>query len=181
MIRKGFLAGAAGWLALTGVAVQAQDVRAKQGGDACITAPEAEAFVLVIAPPVLREVARFCESELPASAYLRNSEALLAKFEAASRAAAPGAQAAVAKLMGPSGSSALLPPQDLMPMMLQMVGPMLTEELKAGDCPAYDRVLKLLDPLPADNAAALLITFAQMGTKNDKKPDFPLCPASNGL
>jgi len=177
MIRKGIYATAAAWAALTGTVAQAQDVRPKSAAG-CITAREAEGLMLVVAPAAIREVARFCQSELPGNAYLRSADALIAKYEGASKDAQPGAMEAVAKLGGGKVDSSTA--GMLMPMMTQMVGSMLAKELKAKDCPTYDRILKLMDPLPAENSASLLILVVQLSQEGKKDPEFPVCPFTPG-
>jgi len=177
MIRKGLTATIAGWAALSGVAVQAQDVRPKAAAD-CITASEAEGLILAVAPSALREITRFCGAELPANAFLRDSAPLLAKYEAASKGALPGAAAAIGKLGGGEMNSQIA--GMVMPMMDAMVGSMLTKELKAKDCGTYDRIFKLLDPLPAENGAALLVLILQLSQEGKKDPEFPLCPYAPG-
>ena len=174
MIRKGIFATAAAWAAITGTVAQAQNVRPKSAGTECITAKEAEGLMLAVAPAALREVTGFCKSSLPANAYLRNEGPLIAKYEAASKGAQAGAMAAMSKLGGGELDSSMA--GMLMPMMTQMVGSMLTKELKAKDCPSYDRVFRLMDPLPAENGAALLILIVQLSQNGKKDPEFPLCP-----
>ena len=178
MIRKGIFATAAAWAALTGTVAQAQDVRAKNAGTECITAKEAEGLMLAVAPAAIREVAGFCKTALPANAYLRNQGPLIAKYEAGSKGAQAGATAAMGKLSGLPLDSSM--GAMLMPMMTQMVGALLTKELKARDCPTYDRALRLIDPLTAENGAALLILIVQLAQNGKKDPEFPLCPLTPG-
>ena len=172
MIRKGFLAGAATWLALTGVAVQAQSVLPKVSVHACISSGEAQGLALVLAPLAMREVVHFCGPKLPATAYFNHSDALLAKLQAASARAAPGARGAIAKLLGGSDATVDL----FMPALDTMMAPMLAKELKAAECPTYDHIASLLDPMPAENTAELLITIAQLAQKDKQDPKFPICP-----
>lgn len=174
MIRKGFLAGAAAWLALTGVAVQAQSVLPKAPGGECVTNSEAEALALTLAPMAMREVVHFCAPRLPATAYFNHSEALLAKLQTASARAAPGARGAIAKLLG--GHANDLSIELVIPAVDAAIAPMLTKALKAADCPTYDHIASLLDPLPAENTAELIIMIAQLAQRDKPDSKFPICP-----
>lgn len=176
MIRKGFLAGAAAWLALTGVAVQAQSVLPKAPGGACITGTEAQGLALTLAPIAMREVVRFCAPQLPANAYLNHSEALLAKLDAAAAHAAPGARGAIGKLLGAGGNSSAATLDMVMPALTTMIGPLLSKELKPAECPVYDHIASLLDPMPAENTAELFVTIAQLAQQDKPDSKFPICP-----
>jgi peptidoglycan biosynthesis protein MviN/MurJ (putative lipid II flippase) len=175
MIRKGFLAGAAAWMALTGMAAQAQSVLPKTKGGECITSTEAEGLALTVAPLVTREVVRFCAPKLPANAYLNHSEALLARLDAAAAHSEPSARGAVAKLMNAQGAGGM-PLDMVMPALTTVVGPMLSKALKADECPIYDHVASLLDPMPAENTAALIVTIAQLADRDKPDSKFPICP-----
>jgi hypothetical protein len=173
MIRKGFTAAAAAWLALAGTAAHAQKQASKP--EECITAPEAEAFFLAISPVLLRHLTDFCAKELPASSYLFSNPNYMPKFKTAATLAMPGAEVAMRKLVGhdmPDGMTL----EGMMPMMDTVMGGMITDELKPKDCVVIDGLMSALDPLPAENLARTFILFAQIGIADKPDSDFPLCP-----
>ncbi|URW76621.1 hypothetical protein M9980_05260 [Sphingomonas donggukensis] len=144
----------------------------------CVPQREAEALVLNLGSTLVGSTAATCSPTLPANAYLRRSVApLTAKFAATSDAAWPLAREALRKIAGPDVSP-MLDSELARPMVTAMVAPMLAQQINAQDCPAIDRVLALLDPLPARNTAALIVTIVEIAGRNRKaaRPPFTLCP-----
>ncbi|MFD1787288.1 hypothetical protein ACFSC3_06865 [Sphingomonas floccifaciens] len=147
---------------------------------ACIPQPDAEALFLALAPAMIGSVAATCAPVLPANALLRRSVAsLTAKYSAESDAAWPRAKEGLRKLLGPQGGQ-MVDSELARPMVTSMVAPLLAKEVKAKDCPNIDRVLTLIDPLPAKNTAALVVTLLDMSgaarPKSGRKADLVLCP-----
>lgn len=149
---------------------------------ACIPQPEAEALFLALAPAMIGSVAATCAPVLPANAILRRSSAALtAKYAAESEVAWPRAKEGLRKLLGPDGGQ-MVDSELARPMVTAMVAPMLAKEVKAKDCPNIDRVLTLIDPLPARNTAALIVAILDMSgqarAKPGRKAGLSLCPAA---
>ncbi|HET9509824.1 MAG TPA: hypothetical protein VFO80_01630 [Sphingomonas sp.] len=147
---------------------------------ACIPQPEAEALFLALAPAMIGSVAATCAPTLPASALLRRSvDRLTAKYATESDAAWPRAKEGLRKLLGPQGGQ-MVDSELARPMVTSMIAPMLAKEVKAKDCPNIDRVLTLIDPLPARNTASLVIALMDMSgaarAKPGRRTDFVLCP-----
>ncbi len=136
--------------------------------------------MLALAPTLISSVAATCAPSLPANALLRaRSGQLAAKYAAESDAAWPRAREALRALVGPQGSQ-LVDSELARPMVTAMVAPMLAKEVKAKDCPNIDRILTLIDPLPAKNTAALVVALLDMSgaakPKAGRKADLVLCP-----
>ncbi len=136
-----------------------------QAQEQCIPQREAEALFLALAPTVIASVATTCAPVLPPNALLRRSVGpLTAKFAAESDAAWPAAKEGLRKLVGPEASQ-MVDSELARPMVTAMIAPMLAKDVKAKDCPNIDRILTLIDPLPAKNTAALVVAILDMSGK----------------
>ncbi len=132
---------------------------------------------------MLTSVAGTCGPLLPANALLRRPVGqLTAKYAADSEAAWPRAKEGLRKLLGPQGG-AMVDSELARPMVTSMIAPILAREVKAKDCPNIDRVLKLIDPLPAKSTAALVIALLDISgatkPKAGRRADFTLCPRTS--
>ncbi|SOB87866.1 hypothetical protein SAMN06297144_3004 [Sphingomonas guangdongensis] len=144
----------------------------------CLPVREAEALVLNLGPTLIDATVTTCTPALPAGAYLRRSGATLsARFARQNDASWPLAKEALRKIVGPSGAS-LLDSEIARSVVPAMVAPLVTQEIKAKDCPVIDRLLGQLDPLPAANTAALLVTVMQLAQAEQRtRPGQPrICP-----
>ncbi|WP_294298128.1 hypothetical protein [uncultured Sphingomonas sp.] len=149
----------------------------------CIPQPEAEALFLALAPAMIGSVAATCAPTLPANALLRRPvDQLTAKYTAESETAWPRAKEGARKLLGSQGGQ-MVDSELFRPMVTSMIAPMLAKEVKAKDCPNIDRVLTLIDPLPAKNTAALVVTLLDISgatkPKAGRRADFTLCPRTS--
>lgn len=171
LVRKAAMAAGAS-LALIATAAQAQQAAQR----VCVPPREAEALLLVLAPEMLRQVGTRCAPTLPAGALLKRSDGrLVAKYQAEVAAAMPLARQALKKITGPDAAG--LMDSDLGPaMVVATMAPMLAAEIKPADCPAIDKVLGYIEPLPAKNTAGLLATILQLASDKDKKSKLPICP-----
>ncbi len=149
---------------------------------ACLTGPEAEAITQVALPEIIRDAGRVCAS-LPATSLLRRpSGAFIAKYETEADRAWPTARAAIGKLSDPA-ITPLLDSNFARPLVTSLVAPQVTGRLQASDCPTLDRLVTLLEPLPAKNTAGIVVATLQYlkaerakGKRNDI-PDLPVCTA----
>lgn len=171
---KALAAAAALFATLAAPVAQAQSAQ-------CVTPREAEALFLYVAPDLIRTTTALCSPRLPANAFLRTANGrLTAKYRAESAAAWPGAKAALLKIVGPDAGQ-MLDSQFAGAMVSSIVAPLVGTAVKPADCPVVDRVLAQMDPLPARNTAALLVTFAQLADRERRAGDaqamqLPLCP-----
>jgi hypothetical protein len=163
---------AALWLGLAATGAHAAQVAAKP----CVPAADAEALFLSLAPDMLRQIGTKCAATLPATALIRRTGGpFLAKYDAAAPAAWPGAKQALVKILGPQSTEMMN--TEMGPSLVKsMMAPMLAEEIKPKDCPAIDRVLTNIEPLPPRNAAALVVTLLQLSSGNKRDGKLPICP-----
>lgn len=169
-IRKLFAAAALWCGALAATAAHAADT--------CVPAPEAEGLFLFVAPTLINTVSTTCAPSLPRGALLRDGvPRLTAKYASESEAAWPQARSAIGKIAGPDAAQ-LLSGDTGKAMVPALVGPLLAKEIKPADCPAINRVLTQIDPLPAKNTAALIVTIVDLASrkKADKPGGFTICP-----
>lgn len=159
-------------------ALAATAAQAQQAAKPCLPPQQAEAVMLVVAPTLVRSVAAKCTTALPANAYLvRSAPQLAGKFEAEAPAAWPQATNALKTLAG-ADVAGLADSTLMRAALVEAIGAKLGEEIKVKDCAAIDRVLALLDPLPARNSAALIVTIVELSQRDAKpgaKRDLVIC------
>lgn len=145
----------------------------------CVSAGEAEALITSILPETIEQLGATCAGQLPPGALLRQPPAaLIARYRADADTAWPGAQRAVQRLAG-NDVGGLLSGNLARPLIASLLAPAITRAVQPGDCPAYDRIITLAQPLPPRNLAGLLVAAWQLGDAR-KKPD-PNAPARGGL
>lgn len=165
MMSKRLAAVAALGAALATPAAQAAQLRP------CLAPAEAQAFVTLVAPEAIRQVAMTCSASLPAGAVLRrDSEALARRFEAAAPDALPLAQGALQKMVG----TAIPDPALIGPLVKTLVGPLIAAKLKPQDCATIDRALGLIEPLPTGNMAGLIMLGVELAAKEQSA--LVICP-----
>ena len=165
--------------ALLAVALVASPATAQ---NACLTGPEAEAITQVALPEIIRDAGRVCAALPPTSLLRRPSGAFIAKYDAEADRAWPAARAALGKLSDPAVAP-LLNSNFARPLVTSLVAPQVTGQLQASDCPTLDRLVTLIEPLPARNTAGIVVATLQYlkaerarGKRNDI-PDLPVCAA----
>lgn len=169
-------AGAAS-LALLGNAASAAAAKPEQ----CLTQAEVSNLALVVLPEAIRAAGTACAQTLPATALIRqDSSPLLSKYTAEADRAWPSAKLALGKLGGLGGTSLL--DSDLARTMIStLLSAKIAESVKPKSCASIDRIVTLLEPLPAHNAADLLATILQLTADDDlakgKPAPIPLCPS----
>ncbi|MEN3747771.1 hypothetical protein TPR58_11380 [Sphingomonas sp. HF-S3] len=178
MIRKGFIAVAATWAALTATVAHAQTL----GGRAipCLDAPEAEAVMLLIAPGAIRGVTQACGPYFVSSAFLPGAggRAMLGRYEQAARNAEGAAGSGIAKLLGLPPAAAAVPGSSAgFASLAQMMVLGNLERVDTVRCYAMDGLFRALDPLPPRNLASVLTLVAELGSKEQQKPlPITICP-----
>lgn len=168
------LAGIAAVMAMaTSSQAQAQGVRN------CVTPQEAEALVLFVAPELIRQVGARCAGVLPATAIVRQpGGAFLARYEAEAERIWPQARGAIDKLSGAQATQ-LLGSAFAAPLVASLVAPMIVGNVEPADCPAIERAVTLMQPLPPRNVAGLVVLFAQADAASPRpQMRLPLCTAS---
>jgi len=148
----------------------------------CLNQAEAESIALVSLPVIIRDAGRVCAA-LPATSLLRRTSGpFIARYDAEADRAWPAARQAIAKLSDPS-VELLLMSDYARPMLTSLFAPQITGRLQARDCPTLDRLVTLLEPLPARNIAGIVVATLQYikaeharGAMRDA-PDLPICAA----
>ena len=148
----------------------------------CVTDAEAQAFASVAMPEIVRETGRVCAARLPAASLVRRQTgAFLAKYDTEADRAWPVARGAIVKLSDPT-ISLLLQSDYARPLITSLLVPQLVGRIAVADCPVIDRLITLLEPLPARNTAGIVVvTLRYLKAEKAKGrqvdvPDLPLCP-----
>lgn len=163
--------------ALIATPVQAQGASTAR----CLNDAEAQSVVLVAMPAILRDAGRVCAALPPSSLLRRTSGPFIAKYDAEADRAWPAARTAIGKFIDPSASTLLLGSDYARPLLTSIVAPQITGKIQPDDCAPLDRVMTQIEPLPARNAAILVVTVLQFMKAQRAKgamrdvPDLPLC------
>lgn len=172
------------WKALTAMlamtALPAQAVAASAEG--CLPREEAETLFTAMLPSFVETLHERCAASLPATAPLAVDGRVQAeRYAAAADAARPSAEAIAARMLADQGEDAL-PPEMTETLGLAMFEAALTAtlagEMDAEACVTADRFFAALRPLPAANAASLLVLFLEIGQRDEAPPEatpFRLC------
>lgn len=167
--------------ALAAVALLASPAVAQQR---CITGPEAEALTLVALPEIIRETGTVCAAQLPPTSLVRRtSSPLLNRYQAEAERAWPAARGAIVKLSDPA-VDALLDSEFARPLLTSLLVPQIVGRIAVRDCGTIDRLVALLEPLPARNTAGIVVeTLRYLKAEKARRgvaavPDLPLCKAS---
>ena len=149
-----------------------------QSATTCLTSSEAEALVTYGLPSAIRAMTVKCAAVLPATtALVQSGPIIAARYQGDADRAWPVARVAFDKasgfhltsLLGETGAKGLVD---------SAFGAGLAEKVKSDDCSKVDRMINILEPLPAKNMAMLitaLIEFRSAG-KPSKLP-LNLCSA----
>lgn len=139
----------------------------------CLTPREFTALSTYALPSVIGGTTRTCSANLPATAFLPQHGNELAQRYAVGKAKAwPDAKAAFLKMSGATNPEAAqlfgtMPDDSLQPIADAALTGIVAAKLKPETCPTVDRVLALLSPLPAENAAELIALATGLTAKAD--------------
>lgn len=120
---------------------------------------------------------RRCSTNLLPDGYAKSNATMLrAKFADGSDEAWPAAKAAMMQMTAEdagdmSAMFEMMGDDALRPFVDGLVEGMVSQEIKSDDCESIERGLEILDPLPADNIAALLGFVVEMGQKEEAEDD----------
>ena len=154
-MRKFTLAAGVAVLAMSAAPVAAQSPQRSEA--------EVTATMRYLLPHIVSGIATRCSTELSPDGYLeQNSERLIAKFQdGVDENWAVAKPVLIDMAMRNSSKSkganlySVLPDETLKSVVDTMVPATLAEKVKPKDCGMAERILENLDPLPADNLAAL--------------------------
>ena len=123
---------------------------------------EVSALARVAMPRAFQSLQQKCSPILPLNSYIfANGDELLYRLQGASAGAWPQARGAIIRLVtreNPQIAALLnaMPPESLQPFVDELIAGMVSTKLETGRCEQIDRILELLDPLPAENLAELI-------------------------
>jgi hypothetical protein len=137
----------------------------------CITPEEAGAMAVTLLPEMVDSVARRCQPQLGAGAFLGQQGA--AEWSARLRRDAgpmrPLALQGVAKFGGSDSLPAGMNPEVTFTFISQMVANLLANDLPAESCADLDAIARSLSPLPASNLAMLVGASARLIAANEAR------------
>ena len=137
----------------------------------CLSKTEARSLLTYALPQVISGTGKRCQSQLPASSYLRTHGAeLQARYAAQKTRYWPDARAAFLKLSSAKDAqfgelTRKLPDESLRPMVDIAVEGMVEQNIKLKSCDKIDLALDLLSPLPPENTAGLIALFVEIGAQ----------------
>ncbi|MCL6697504.1 hypothetical protein LZ496_01715 [Sphingomonas sp. NSE70-1] len=145
----------------------------------CLSEVEGAAVMAAVLPDLIDGLRDKCAAHLPAKAFLTsNADAMVGKFRVVADERWPTAKLAFARIAGQEDMADKLPDEYFKPMLGAMVGAELVKDVKADDCPAIDRVVENLSPLPAENVAALIGAILMLANdEKDQDNSLPMCKA----
>lgn len=148
-----------------------------QSARACLTQPEAEALVTYALPSAIRAMTTKCTPVLPATtALIQSGPIIAARYQIEADKAWPVARLAFDKVSGLDLTGTLGEPA-ARGLIEAAFGTGLAEKVKSEDCPKVDRLVDILEPLPARNMAMLVTTLMELGSaEKHKKSPLQMCP-----
>jgi hypothetical protein len=148
-----------------------------QSAKSCLTQPEAEALVTYALPSAIRGITAKCAPVLPATtALIQSGPIIAARYQFEADKAWPVARVAFGKVSGLDLAGAFGEPA-ARGLVDAALGAGLAEKVKPEDCPKVDRLVDILEPLPARNMAMLVTMLMEFGNaeKRNKSP-LRMCP-----
>lgn len=169
------LKAAATLAALSAISGQAT---AQIGQQKCLTPTEAEAVTTYLLPDLVRTLAKRCAVALPPTASLIQSGTIVAaRYQVEADAAWPAARSGFDKLTG-LPISTMLGERGLKPLLGPFLETGATTNIKSDDCAKADRLVDILQPLPARNMAMLIVTLSEFGSAKTARWPVKICPNS---
>lgn len=153
----------------------------------CLSEDEVNGLVGYALPSVIDGAMRACKPHLSSNGYFatRGSE-FLTRYSARKDQNWPVAKGAFLKLGGAKDAQMVntiksLPDSALQPFVEGMVSEMVGGEIKASQCTAIERGVRILAPLPPENTAELIAFVVVLADKpkNGKPSAMPICKAAN--
>lgn len=134
-----------------------------QTAKACLTQAETEALAIYTLPSAIRAATGKCMATLQATAALiQSGPVIAARYQFDADKAWPDARAAFDKAAGME-LTRLLGEVAAKSLVDSAIGTGLAGRLKANDCNKVDRMIDILEPLPARNMAMLMVAFLEFG------------------
>lgn len=173
-------------LAAASIIVSFPALAIAQTAKQCLTPKEAQGLISFVLPDVIAGVASKCAPSLSPKSYLStNGAELAARYRVAAAPNWPAAKQAMRKIIElDKDMMAALPDEALKGFFGAGVSTAIVKDIEPPQCSDIDRVLQVIDPLPAESMTALagiLLEFsarpkAQALQKKSNMP-FTICPA----
>ncbi|MFM2100039.1 MAG: hypothetical protein RLZZ366_1578 [Pseudomonadota bacterium] len=148
----------------------------------CLTRAEATGLMTYALPTAISAVVAQCSATLPSTSGLVQSGAVIAaRYQPDASRSWPAARDAMDKLSGIKMAEMLGEPA-ARKFVQATLGAGMRQKIKPADCPKIDRLMDVLQPLPATNMAALFVTLMEFSAEKDDKAPIRICPmlALNG-
>ncbi len=152
---------------------------AQTASKACLTRAEAEGLMTYSMPAMIRGISTKCTAALPATAPLVQAGTVTAaRYQPEADNSWPVARTAFDKLAGVKMSD-LIGDAGAQKLIETTISSGLASSVKTKDCATIDRILDILQPLPARNMAMLITAMLELGSQGDKAkaPPFAICEA----
>ncbi len=168
------IARLAGFAALLSVASAAP---AQFTATNCVDRSQAEGLMTYALPAIISSIATQCTQSLPATSSLVQSGPIIAgRYQVEADKAWPVARVAIDRMFGFKIAS-ITGETGTKKLIKMTLAKGIADQLKPADCPKIDRLLDILQPLPAQNMAAFFVAMMEFSeTKNAKSP-IKICAA----
>ena len=172
---------------------------ARAADDACLSPSDLNAVFAYALPTVIDAAGQACRPVLASDGFLATQALdLSARYRVGQPAAWPQAKAAVLKVgigaLGGHGAAgglgkfaAMLPDGALQGFATGFVSQFVVHAVHPGDCPDIEYALRMMAPLPPENAAGLITLVVERlehrhsdARQPGHKPALPLCPVPTG-
>jgi hypothetical protein len=164
------IAGFASLLALTSAA-QGQFIATN-----CLERPQAEGLMTYALPAIISGIATQCSQSLPATSALVQSGPIIAgRYQVEADKAWPAARAAIDRMAGFKIAS-ITGEAGTKKLIKMSLSKGISEQVKPSDCPKIDRLLNILQPLPAQNMAAFFVAMMEFSGGKENKNPIKICP-----
>lgn len=173
--------------ALAALAITAAPVSARAAEPPCLTPAEFTSLSSYALPSIITGTAQRCATSLPPGAWLnRNGDRLAARYAQNRADVWPAAKAAFVKLSSRSGGGGdaanfirTLPDATQQQMLDALISGMVVQQLPPSRCDVVDQMVRVLSPLPPENAAELIALAVGIGARTGraKLGMVSICPA----
>ncbi len=148
----------------------------------CLTRAEATGLLTYALPDAISSVVAQCSATLPSTSGLVQSGSIIAaRYQPEATKSWPAARDAMDKLSGVK-MAAMLGEPAARKFVQTTVGAGMRQKIKPADCPKIDRLMDVLQPLPARNMAGLFVALMEFSAEKDDQAPIKICPtlALNG-
>ena len=146
------------------IAVMPASASAQAVAKGCLSNEEAEGLVTYALPSTMRALSKYCAKSLPPTAALVQSGVVTAaRYQIDADKAWPVASAAFDKVSGLPVAK-LMGEKALKPLIEETISSGVTQNFQAKDCSKADRLINILQPLPARNMAMLVTLLIENGS-----------------